>query len=56
MYHLIGALFMKFCIIVPCLTASLGLFPLSEVFCKGRIQASAPPFLLQLFQRHVFRV
>ncbi|CAK9089543.1 unnamed protein product [Durusdinium trenchii] len=34
-YHLIGALFMKFCIIV---------------FCKGRIQASAPPFVLQLFQ------
>ena len=34
-YHLIGALFMKFCIIV---------------FCKGRIQASAPPFVLHLFQ------
>ncbi|CAJ1386195.1 unnamed protein product [Effrenium voratum] len=34
-YHLLGALFMKFCIIV---------------FCKGRIQASAPPFILQLFQ------
>lgn len=29
---------------------------LSEVFCKGRIQASAPPFLLQLFQCHVWRV
>eukprot|EP00931_Biecheleriopsis_adriatica_P074150 TRINITY_DN48276_c0_g1_i1.p1 TRINITY_DN48276_c0_g1~~TRINITY_DN48276_c0_g1_i1.p1 ORF type:complete len:1081 (+),score=208.20 TRINITY_DN48276_c0_g1_i1:69-3311(+) len=34
-YHLIGALFLKFCIVI---------------FCKGRIQGSAPPFVLHLFQ------
>lgn len=33
-YHLVGALFLEFCIIL---------------FCEGRVQASAPPFLLSLF-------
>jgi len=33
-YHLVGALFLEFCIVL---------------FCEGRIQASAPPFLLSLF-------
>lgn len=33
-YHLVGALFLEFCVIL---------------FCEGRIQASAPPFLLSLF-------
>eukprot|EP00405_Crypthecodinium_cohnii_P019719 CAMPEP_0206477990 /NCGR_PEP_ID=MMETSP0324_2-20121206/35773_1 /ASSEMBLY_ACC=CAM_ASM_000836 /TAXON_ID=2866 /ORGANISM="Crypthecodinium cohnii, Strain Seligo" /LENGTH=660 /DNA_ID=CAMNT_0053954183 /DNA_START=237 /DNA_END=2215 /DNA_ORIENTATION=+ len=33
-YHLVGALFLEFCIVL---------------FCEGRVQASAPPFLLSLF-------
>lgn len=33
-YHLVGALFLEFCIVM---------------FCEGRIQASAPPFLLAMF-------
>eukprot|EP00927_Polykrikos_kofoidii_P029109 TRINITY_DN25220_c0_g1_i1.p1 TRINITY_DN25220_c0_g1~~TRINITY_DN25220_c0_g1_i1.p1 ORF type:complete len:1284 (+),score=182.52 TRINITY_DN25220_c0_g1_i1:164-4015(+) len=33
-YHLVGALFLEFCIVL---------------FCEGRVQASAPPFLLSMF-------
>eukprot|EP00930_Biecheleria_cincta_P086328 TRINITY_DN7563_c0_g3_i1.p1 TRINITY_DN7563_c0_g3~~TRINITY_DN7563_c0_g3_i1.p1 ORF type:complete len:1135 (+),score=186.80 TRINITY_DN7563_c0_g3_i1:47-3451(+) len=33
-YHLVGALFLEFCVVL---------------FCEGRVQASAPPFLLSLF-------
>lgn len=33
-YHLVGALFLEFCIVL---------------FCEGRVQAAAPPYLLSLF-------
>eukprot|EP00435_Cladocopium_sp_Y103_P073485 s884_g43.t2 len=33
-YHLVGALFLEFCV---------------TFFCEGRVQASAPPFILALF-------
>jgi len=33
-YHLVGALFLEFCVVL---------------FCEGRIQGSAPPFLLSMF-------